>query len=46
MKTLDWKKLEERDIGYGERQLFLPGAGFGKDLFVERYVVIIVNKTW
>jgi len=35
MKTLDWKKLEERDIGYGERQLFLPGAGFGKDLFVE-----------
>jgi len=34
-KMLDWKKLEERSIGYGERELFLPGSGFAKDLFRE-----------
>lgn len=33
--SLEWKKLEEREIGYGDKELFLPGCGFAKDLYVE-----------
>jgi len=33
--SLNWKELEEREIGYGDRELFLPGSGFARDLFVE-----------
>jgi len=28
-----WKQLEERNVGYGDRSLFLPGGGFTKCLY-------------
>ena len=31
--SLNWKRLEERATGVGDRTLFIPGGGYTKSLY-------------
>ena len=42
----NWKRLEERNIGYGDRSLFLPGGGFTKSLYLDWCVKSFFFWSW